>query len=265
MTVENLSLWNKLGKTDPSQTKPFKRGGGFTGTAIKPIYTEEKMTETFGPVGIGWGFSEPQFQLVPGEHKELLVYCWLTLWFVKDGVRSDGVPGVGGDKVISYIKANEQYNRPERWENDDEAFKKAFTDAVGNAMKHLGMSADVHMGLFDDSKYVQTRRQEEAEEERQAQSDAQRAKKPAAAAATVTPFDKPAGAPAKAAGPADRTVIDTMLTNMRATTTVVDLKRWFKSQLPYIEELPDEQRREIDSAAFAHQERLAPTNTLRAG
>ena len=43
---------------------------------------------------------------------------------------------------------------------DDEAFKKAFTDAIGNAMKHLGMSADVHMGLFDDSKYVESVREE---------------------------------------------------------------------------------------------------------
>jgi hypothetical protein len=162
-TMTNTSLWDKLGKTDPSQTKGFKRGGGFTGTAVKPIYTEQKMTETFGPVGIGWGFSEPKFQLVPGENKELLVYCWLTLWYVHEGVRSGDIPGVGGDKVIGYIKPNEQYNRPERWENDDEAFKKAFTDAIGNAMKHLGMSADVHMGLFDDSKYVREMQEEFAE------------------------------------------------------------------------------------------------------
>ncbi len=161
--MSNLDLWNKLGRTDPSQTKGFKRGGGFAGTAVKPIYTEQKMTETFGPVGIGWGFSEPKFQLVPGENKELLVYCWLTLWYVHEGVRSGDIPGVGGDKVIGYIKPNEQYNRPERWENDDEAFKKAFTDAIGNAMKHLGMSADVHMGRFDDSKYVREMQEEFSE------------------------------------------------------------------------------------------------------
>ncbi len=152
--TDNLALWNALGRTDPSQTKKFKRGGGFSGTAIKPVYTEQKMTETFGPVGIGWGFSEPKFQIVPGDNKEMMVFCWLTLWFVQDGNKSSDIPGVGGDKIVTHIKASEQYNRPERWENDDEAFKKAFTDALGNAMKHLGMSADVHMGLFDDSKYI---------------------------------------------------------------------------------------------------------------
>jgi hypothetical protein len=169
--TDNLALWNMLGRTDPSQTKKFKRGGGFAGTAIKPVYTEQKMTETFGPVGIGWGFSQPQFQIVPGDNKEVMVFCWLTLWYVHDGVRSGDIPGVGGDKIITHIKASEQYNRPERWENDDEAFKKAFTDALGNAMKHLGMSADVHMGLFDDSKYI---REVEAEirHERQAEKPA---------------------------------------------------------------------------------------------
>lgn len=161
--TDNLTIWNTLGRTSPEHTKQFKRGGGFTGTAIKPIYTEQKMTEQFGPCGIGWGFSEPQFQIVPGANNEVMVYCWLTLWFVHDGARSMPIPGVGGDKIISHIKANEQYKRPERWESDDEAFKKAFTDAIGNAMKHIGMSADVHMGRFDDSKYVSDLRREDAE------------------------------------------------------------------------------------------------------
>src|SRR5690606_23505473 len=37
---------------------------------------------------------------------------------------------------------------------DDEAFKKAFTDATLNGFKALGVAADIHMGLFDDDKYV---------------------------------------------------------------------------------------------------------------
>jgi hypothetical protein len=184
MANENLTLWNQLGKTDPDQTKAFQRGGGFKGTAVKPIYTEQKMTEVFGPCGIGWGFTEPQFQVVPGDNKEVLVYCWLSLWILRDGKKSELIPGVGGDKVVSHVKANEKYQRPERWENDDEAFKKAFTDAIGNAMKHLGMSADVHMGLFDDSKYVATRRQEEAAED---QDRAAAPSKPKAVPASATP------------------------------------------------------------------------------
>jgi hypothetical protein len=148
----NLELWNKLGKTDPAHTKGFTRGGGFKGTAIKPIYTEQKMTEIFGPCGVGWGFSQPQFQVVPGSDGQVAVYCWLALWINYEGKVSAEIPGVGGDMVVIKQQSGLRTN--------DEAFKAAFTDAIGNAMKHIGMSADVHMGRFDDSKYVNELRAE---------------------------------------------------------------------------------------------------------
>lgn len=165
--TDNLEIWNKLKATDPKHTKAFKRAGGFTGTAVKPIYSVQKMTEEFGPVGIGWGMTEPKFKIVPGVNQEVMVYCTLGVWLKASFADGGGgiFYGVGGDKIVSHVRANEQYKRPERWENDDEAFKKAFTDALTNAMKHLGMSADVHMGLFDDSKYVQEREREERAQE----------------------------------------------------------------------------------------------------
>jgi hypothetical protein len=43
---------------------------------------------------------------------------------------------------------------------DDEAPKKAMTDALTKAMSHLGMSADIFLGKFDDNKYVQTKTKE---------------------------------------------------------------------------------------------------------
>jgi hypothetical protein len=160
---ENSALWDILGRTDPKHTQQFKRGGGFKGTAIKPIWSYRRMTEEFGPCGLGWGVGEPTFQVVQGVNNELLVYCTASVWYTTGGDTSQTVYGVGGDKIVTHIRANEQYNRPERWENDDEAFKKAFTDAVTNALKLIGVGADVHMGLFDDNKYVNTMREEFAE------------------------------------------------------------------------------------------------------
>ncbi len=142
----NLDLWNRLGKTDPAHTKKFKRAGGFGGTAIKPIYTSQKMTEEFGPAGKGWGMGEPSFQTIPASEGQVAVYCTVSLWWADADGAVNTVYGVGGDMVV--VKQSSGLR------TDDEAFKKAFTDAIGNAMKHLGMSADVHMGLFDDSKYV---------------------------------------------------------------------------------------------------------------
>ncbi len=202
---DNLSIWDKLGKTDPDQTKGFSRAGGFRGTAIKPVYTEQKMTEVFGPVGTGWGFSEPTFQLVPGSDGQLAVYCWLSLWYVHDGKRSDGIPGVGGDMVIVKQSAGLR--------TDDEAFKKAFTDAIGNAMKHLGMSADVHMGLFDDSKYVQSRKREEAEAKREPDPEPE---------PPNTPFDEPE--------PVDPDIVTENLTKqIRATRTADEITKLWKT------------------------------------
>jgi hypothetical protein len=150
--TDNKAIWDSLSKTDPAHTKGFKRAGGFSGTAVKPQWVVMRLTEEFGPVGVGWGMDEPTFQVVSGNNGEILVFCKVRAWH---GNRENTLWGVGGDKVVTYIKANEQYNRPERWENDDEAFKKSFTDALMNAFKFVGVAADVHMGLFDDSKYVQ--------------------------------------------------------------------------------------------------------------
>ena len=140
--MSNLDLWDKLGVTDPKHTKAFNRAGGFKGTAIKPQWVLRRLTEEFGPCGKGWGVFEPTFQVVP-VGQEVLVYCTVTGWYGTDEAR---VVGVGGDKVAAA--------RSSGVFTDDEAFKKAFTDAIMNAFKFIGVGADVHMGLFDDSKYV---------------------------------------------------------------------------------------------------------------
>jgi hypothetical protein len=90
---------------------------------------------------------KPEFTLVPAAN-ELCVYCTVALWYVDE--ESEGVPsrvyGVGGDKVLRVEKNGPFVS--------DEAYKGAYTDALGNAMKHIGVNADIHMGLFDDNKYV---------------------------------------------------------------------------------------------------------------
>jgi hypothetical protein len=148
---DNLKIWDALGKTDPKHTKGFNRAGGFKGTAIKPIYIQKRLTDQFGPCGVGWGMGEPRFEVVHADG-EILVYCTVSCWHTKP---ENVLWGVGGDKV--------QAKRKDGPFCDDEAFKKAFTDAVGNAFKSIGVGADVHMGLFDDDKYVTAAKAEFAE------------------------------------------------------------------------------------------------------
>lgn len=140
--MSNTAIWDALGKTDPKHTKPFNRAGGFKGTALKPIWIMKRLTEQFGAAGVGWGVGKPEFTVVPCEG-EVLVYCTVSAWH---GSRDNLLWGVGGDKV--------QAKRSSGAFCDDEAFKKAFTDAVNNAFKSIGVGADIHLGQFDDDKYV---------------------------------------------------------------------------------------------------------------
>lgn len=141
----NLRIWDRLSQTDPRHTKRFQRSGGFSGTAVKPIWTILRMTEVFGPCGSGWGMEKPEFTTQPGAD-EHLVFCTVAVWYVLDGQRGV-VYGVGGDKYVISQKSGLRAS--------DEAYKMAYTDAIGNAIKFVGVAADIHMGRFDDNKYIE--------------------------------------------------------------------------------------------------------------
>lgn len=140
--TDKTALWDRLGKTDPKHTKAFNRAGGFKGTAIKPMWSYRRMTEEYGPCGVGWGVGEPSFKIIEAGD-EILVYCIASVWH---GTKDNVVYGVGGDKAVAKFSSGIKA--------DDEALKKAFTDGVTNALKLIGVGADVHMGLFEDNKYV---------------------------------------------------------------------------------------------------------------
>lgn len=148
--MNNLEIWNKLGKTDPDLTKSFDNGR-FKGTAISPVYCYSKMTEAFGPIGKGWKaeFKKDRFPLPNGE---IMIFVDCALYTKEGDKWSEPIMGSGGDYIYRLTK-----NGPKA---DDDAEKKACTDAITNAMKFLGMSADVHMGKFDDVRYVENLKEE---------------------------------------------------------------------------------------------------------
>src|SRR4051812_49156018 len=74
----HTTLWDSVCKTDPAHTKAFSRTGGFKGTAIKPYRLIRRATETFGPVGIGWGWEEVATDYRAG------VWCSkVRLWYLE--------------------------------------------------------------------------------------------------------------------------------------------------------------------------------------
>lgn len=148
----NMALWDSVFKTDPAYTKAFSRSGGFRGTATSPMYLIKRATEKFGPLGIGWGFHEMENLIA-----ENIWFSKVQVWYIFDGKRGQ-MEQWGATPLIEQRKTGPFV--------DEEAAKKSVTDAVTKCLSYLGFAADIHMGLFDDSKYVNDVRAEKNAEKR---------------------------------------------------------------------------------------------------
>lgn len=154
---DNLALWERLFSTDPSKTTTFKKSGGFSGTAIKPYWIVMRATEEFGPVGKGWGWDEVEHHQLIHTDGRGMWFSKVVVWYVLDGKRYDTGPQWGGTELIAQRKSGDFFL-------DDEAPKKAVTDGLTKCLSYLGLAGDVHMGKFDDSKYVEEQKRREARE-----------------------------------------------------------------------------------------------------
>ena len=142
MQNKNMKIWETLSKTNPEFTKPLPGYGGKTLTTIDPMYQIQMMTDLFGPVGLGWKY-KVDYKYIDG-----LVFAEVTIKYFTNEWHEYG-------PVCSVQNLSKSNNKL-----DDEAPKKAMTDAMTKAFSHLGMSADVFLGKFDDSKYVEQMKQE---------------------------------------------------------------------------------------------------------
>lgn len=129
----------------PTEILKKIEGGNLKGMSdINPQWRIEVMTEQFGLCGIGWRYEIVSTSTVECSNGEILLFMRINL-YVKDGEAwSNPIPGYGGDKIVEKNKNGLIPN--------DEAYKMGLTDALGNAMKNIGVAADVYRGLWD-SKY----------------------------------------------------------------------------------------------------------------
>ena len=137
-----MKIWETLSKTNPEFTKPLPGFGGKKLTTIDPMYQIQMMTDLFGPVGIGWKY-KADYKYIDG-----LVFAEVTIKYFTNEWHEYG-------PVCSVQNLSKKNGGL-----DDEAPKKAMTDAMTKAFSHLGMSADVFLGKFDDSKYVEDLKKE---------------------------------------------------------------------------------------------------------
>lgn len=145
---DNTRYWEALKRPPESALKKIN-GGRLSGkTDISPQWRVKAMTEQFGPVGTGWKYEIVNTWTVPGGD-ELFAFAQVNLYYREGDAWSDAIPGIGGSKLMQLEKSGLYAN--------DEGFKMAVTDALSVAMKTLGVAADIYLGLWDGSKYVDER------------------------------------------------------------------------------------------------------------
>jgi hypothetical protein len=135
--MEPLGIYNELKGVDKKYIKPIT-GGRLKGMSdIKPQWRIMKLTELFGPCGIGWKVQNLQFEYKDFGN-EVVVNCKLDFYYKFNDVWSEAIPAVGGSK-ISTMEKNGVYI-------SDEAEKMAYTDALSVAGKMIGLASDIYMG-----------------------------------------------------------------------------------------------------------------------
>jgi hypothetical protein len=156
---DNLKLWHAVEKTPHEHTKPIT-GKSYNGNSPKPHYLVMKATETFGPCGIGWGFTVVDERIEDGLDGERMSIARVRVWYEWDGKRGE-VEHVGGTPFCGKRSSGKPYM-------DEDAPKKSVTDALVKALSLIGFAGDIFMGRYDDSKYVAELRHEEREAKQQA-------------------------------------------------------------------------------------------------
>jgi hypothetical protein len=154
---DNKKLWRALERTDPKFTKEVGFGRKFT--SINPQWQIMRMTEVFGPVGEGWSYEV--------EHDVLVISDKLILCFADVTVAWRMLPTDLGHNTYGPVRGcTELYyeGKGGRMMVDDDAPKKAMTDALTKALSHIGVSADIFLGMWEDNKYVQRMTREWAAE-----------------------------------------------------------------------------------------------------
>lgn len=132
--MNNLDLYNRYAQPPESALKAFNNGK-FSGTDINPMWRIKALTEAFGPCGLGWYTDVVRMWREDTDDGNATVYCHLNLYIKQGEEWSKPISGVGGNTLMRKTKTGTS--------TTDEAYKMAFTDAMGIACKALGIGADI--------------------------------------------------------------------------------------------------------------------------
>ena len=144
--ADNLHIFKQVQSVPEAAQKPFESPWGKRLTEIDPMWRIEQLTRLFGPAGEGWYTEVTRQEKVSLQNGEICVFTDLNLYLKdsKTGKWSKPIRGPGGNRLVLMTA--------EGLFVVDEAYKKAYTDALGVACKSLGFGADIYRGR-NDTKY----------------------------------------------------------------------------------------------------------------
>ena len=142
----NKALWLRVCVTDPKAVKEIT-GKQYKGNSPKPYWIVERLTDEFGPCGLGWGFSIISERFERFSDSDSLHIAAVKFWYVLDGKRGE-LEQIGQTKA-TYTSAQGKFII------DEDAPKKSVTDALVKCASYIGFAGDIFAGRWDDSKYVQ--------------------------------------------------------------------------------------------------------------
>ena len=140
----NLSIYERV-RCVPKEAKKEIEAGRLKGkNDINPMWRIKKLTEEFGPAGFGWYTEIVRTWTEVSESGEMAVFVDIHLFVKKDGEWSKPIYGNGGNRLVANEKKYENGQQVYIPYLDDDAYKKAYTDAISVAAKALGIGADVY-------------------------------------------------------------------------------------------------------------------------
>ncbi len=152
----NMSIYDAVREVPAEAKKPIQAGRLKGMTDINPMWRIKKLTETFGPCGIGWYYKIIDKWLEPGADGVVTAFVQLELYIKQSGEWSMPITGIGGSSLVAKEKMGLY--------TSDECYKMALTDALSVSCKALGMGADVYYAA-DRTKYTAAETAERAVEQ----------------------------------------------------------------------------------------------------
>lgn len=136
MENENLKVYNAVRECPQEALKTISAGRLKGKSDINPMWRIKKLTELYGPAGIGWYYEIVKQWLETGANNEISAFCNINLYIKVNGEWSKPIQGTGGSSFVAKQNSGLYVS--------DECFKMALTDAISVACKALGFAANVY-------------------------------------------------------------------------------------------------------------------------